>query len=396
MIKNVRKWSRKKKVNESILSYPSWSYTRYEPKGVVLVIGPWNFPFHLTLVPVINAIAAGNVVVIKPSETAILSEKLIVEMVNECLDKNVVRIVTGAVPETTELLKVRFDHIMYTGNGFVGKIVMKAASEYLTPVTLELGGKNPVFVDDTVDLKQAARRIAAMKISSTGQICLCPDYILVHENIEEKFLNEFKKSIDKFLGTPEEEQEKNHGGKIINERHFDRVKNLLEKPHNGAIIRGGLEYADRDACFMPLTVVSKPEESSLIKQEEIFGPVVIVTPVKSTDEAIKYVKAREKPLALYIFSKNKSTVNRIINETSSGSVCVNDVVMQALNSNLPFGGVGASGMGRYRGKDGFQEFSHKRAIMYRARWTNYFGLVDPPFHGLKSVLKLAEKTMPTK
>jgi len=382
MKRGIRSWAKMKREQGSWLTYPAKFYSKYEPKGVVLIISPWNFPFLLSFAPILNAVAAGNTVLLKPSEVSTSCESLLMRLIPKYLDPNWVRVVKGAVRETGILLKKRYDHILYTGNGFVGRIVMRAAAEHLTPVTLELGGKSPVYVDKKCNMAVAARRLASTKIYCTGQICLAPDYTLVHEEIADEFIALLLRTLDTMLGEKGhgEEQFSNDAGRIINKRHFDRVKALLEGEHHGEVIRGGLEKADRDDRFIPLTIIKNPDDDSRVMTEEIFGPIMPIKIVKGPQEAVDFINAREKPLALYVFSTNKTVQNLFRLYTSSGSLVMNDAVVQGLTANTPFGGIGEAGMGSYRGKNGFVEFSHKRAVMYKPNWIELAFLRYPPFN----------------
>jgi aldehyde dehydrogenase (NAD+) len=349
--------------NDLPIDFQSTYTVRPEPKGVTLNIAPWNFPLAMCFQPLIPAIAAGNMMVIKPSEMAPASAQVIEAIVERYLDRDAVKVVQGAVPETTALLEQRWDHIFYTGNGVVGRIVMQAAAKHLTPVTLELGGKSPVLVDKTANMETVVNRIFSAKTVNAGQICVAPDYVLIDESREEEFLRRFSEQVEKSCFGNGSKGNRNWG-KIINSRHADRLKRLIETS-GGEAVTGGAAEVDAEARHVPLTVLKGVKPESPIMHEEIFGPVLPVIPVKDMSEGIKIVNAREKPLALYVFSQDTVSQERVLHECTSGGACVNTALEQLANKEAPFGGVGASGMGAYHGKKGFDEFSHHRTILYK-------------------------------
>ncbi len=357
-LKHFRKWARPVKMSTPLFLKPGSSRVEYEPLGVILNISAWNYPVHLSLGPIVGAIAAGNCCVIKPSELAPAASRTIAELVPRYLDPQAVRVVEGGIPETTALLEESWDHIFYTGNGSVARIIMAAAARHLTPVTLELGGKSPVFVDKSAALGVAARRIAWAKAFNAGQSCVAPDYVLVEHEIKDKFIELLGKTFQSFLGTDASKSE--DYGRIINERHFDRILGLVDKQN---VVYGG--GADRTSLFIEPTIVDEPAVDSPLMTEEIFGPVVPILAVSDIEEAIEFINGRDKPLALYIYSENKRNHERILRRTSSGGVCINGSMYQLSNPSLPFGGVGASGMGNYHGEYGFRCFSHERAVLVR-------------------------------
>lgn len=360
-VKNLKKWSKTKTVSTPVLAQPGSSKLKPEPYGVSLIMGAWNYPVQLVLSPMIASIAAGNCVVLKPSELAIATSNLLADLIPKYLDSSAITVFEGGVAETTELLKQRFDHIMYTGSEMVGKIVMRAASEHLTPVCLELGGKSPCLVDDNTNLKVTADRIIWGKFINAGQTCIAPDYILVTPNQKDALLEALKKSLIKQYG--HEPQLSDDYGKIINDRHFDRLMGYLEGQQDNLIVGG---QSDRDKQSIAPTILLNPDLNSRVMQDEIFGPILPIIEIESMDKAIDFVNEREKPLALYLFSKNDDVVNRVTEQTSAGTLCVNDAVIFMVNSRLPFGGVGNSGMGSYHGKWGFDTFSHLKPIMHRS------------------------------
>ncbi|XP_063002549.1 aldehyde dehydrogenase family 3 member A2 isoform X2 [Elgaria multicarinata webbii] len=358
-VEKLPEWVAPRHVPKTVMTLADESYVRSEPLGVVLVIGAWNYPFVLVMQPLIGAIVAGNAVVVKPSEVSEHTSKLFETLLPQYIDKDLYPVVTGAVLETTELLKQRFDHILYTGNGHVGKIVMAAASKHLTPVTLELGGKSPCYIDKDCNIDMASRRITWGKFVNCGQTCIAPDYILCDKSIEGRVVESIKKNLKEFYG--EDIQKSPDYERIVNKRHFKRIMGLLE----GQKIAYGGE-ADEATCFIAPTILTDVNPDSKVMQEEIFGPILPIVTVKGLDEAIQFINQREKPLALYVFSDNKKVIKKMIAETSSGGVTANDVLMHFSVPTLPFGGVGNSGMGCYHGRYSFETFSHQRSCLIRA------------------------------
>jgi aldehyde dehydrogenase (NAD+) len=327
---------------------------------VVLVISPWNFPIDLSLVPLAGAIAAGNCAILKPSEVSVHTSELLAQLLAEALDQDCVRVVEGAVEETTALLAQRFDHIFYTGNGAVGRIVLRAAAEHLTPVTLELGGKSPVIVDKDCNLEVTARRIIWGKFLNCGQVCIAPDYLLVHEDIHSALSAKLAETIVEFYG--EDPQKSPDYSRIINQHHHRRLMRLMNE--SGATIHQGGQADEQDHYIAPTILTDVSPDSSLM-QEEIFGPLLPVLSVGDIDEAIAFVNARPKPLALYYFGKNSTNRDAVLRRTSSGGAAVNQVIFQFMGPHLPFGGVGASGMGQYHGRHSIDTFSHKKSVLDR-------------------------------
>lgn len=360
-VKNLKKWSKTKVVSTPVLAQPGKSKLRPEPYGVSLIMGAWNYPVQLVLSPMIASLSAGNCVVLKPSELAQATSELIAKLIPKYMDTSAIKVYQGGVLETTELLKQRFDHIMYTGSETVGKIVMRAASEHLTPVCLELGGKSPCIVDENTNLKVTADRIVWGKFINAGQTCIAPDYILVTPRQREPLIAALKQSLLKQYGR--EPNLSDDYGRIINERHFDRLVGYLEGQQDKLVIGG---QSDREQKYIAPTILFDPELDSPVMTDEIFGPILPIIEVDSMDKAITFVNEREKPLALYLFSHNDDVVKRVTDQTSAGTQCINDAVIFMVNSNMPFGGVGNSGMGAYHGKWGFDTFSHLKPIMHRS------------------------------
>ncbi|KAK2537395.1 fatty aldehyde dehydrogenase [Columba guinea] len=354
----LKSWAAPQPVKKNLLTLRDEAYICPEPLGVVLIIGAWNYPFLLVMQPLVGAIAAGNAAVVKPSEISENTAQLVADLLPQYLDPELYPVVTGGVPETTELLKERFDHILYTGNSAVGKIVMAAAAKHLTPVTLELGGKSPCYIDKDCDLTVACRRITWGKYMNCGQTCIAPDYILCDPSIQSKVVENIKATLQEFYG--EDVKSSPDYERIVNKRHFQRIVGLLK---GQKIAHGG--EADEATCFIAPTILTDVSPESKVMEEEIFGPVLPILTVKSVDEAIEFINCREKPLALYVFSNNKKLIRRVISETSSGGMTANDVLMHSLVPHMPFGGVGNSGMGAYHGKYSFDTFSHRRACLIK-------------------------------
>ena len=359
--RKLKRWAKPRKVHTPSVAKPGKSWLQPEPLGTVLIIGAWNYPLQLTLAPYVAAIAAGNCAVLKPSELAPATSKLLARIVPEYMDTDCVRVVEGAVPETTALLELPFDHILYTGGGAVGRIVMAAAAKHLTPVTLELGGKSPCVVLPDANLETTARRITWGKFTNAGQTCIAPDYILTDSDTEAKLVPLLEECIREMYGTDAEASDSY--GRIINERHFDRLMNLMQ---SGKVAAGGQH--NRDTRFIAPTVLTDISRDSAVMQEEIFGPILPIVRIENLGDAIEFVRQGDKPLAGYIFTRDSTEEARFVEELSCGSMCINDTMMFMAVHELPFGGVGASGMGAYSGERGFLTFSHMKAVMKRSWW----------------------------
>jgi len=358
ILRNIDDWVKPEAVSRNVMTSMDRPVVYREPYGVVLVIGPWNYPFQLPLLPCAGAIAAGNAVVIKPSEMAPACSALIAKLIPEYLDESLYRVVEGGVPETTELLKQRFDYIFYTGSPAVGRIVQTAAAKHLTPVTLELGGKSPVYMDDSVDLSTAVQRLMWGKLMNAGQTCIAPDYLLCSKELEAKVVAEAAKAVTEFYG--EDPQKSPDLCRIINQRHVDRLAAYIK---DGSAVIGGT--VDREDRYVAPTVLTDVAVDSAVMTEEIFGPILPIVNVECVEAAVDFINEREKPLALYVFSNKKPAIDALVHGTSHGGATVNDTIFHFIVADLPFGGVGESGVGAYHGKDSFLTFTHRKSCLHR-------------------------------
>ncbi|HZJ74444.1 MAG TPA: aldehyde dehydrogenase [Perlabentimonas sp.] len=360
-IKNIRRWSRRKKVSTGLANFPARSYIIPEPLGVTLVIGAWNYPYQLSFLPAVTSMAAGNTVIIKPSELPPKTSAVMAKIINSNFSPSYIHVVEGGVQTTTELLEHRFDKIFFTGSIPVGKIIYEAAAKHLTPVTLELGGKSPCFVLPDCDINMTAQRVVWAKFFNAGQTCVAPDFILVDKLVEQKLLKALKNTIQKYY------RDSNDIGdtyvQIINTENFDRLQQLIDADK---VYFGGSRH--RDKRYISPTILQNVTFDDEVMRDEIFGPILPVIPYTDINEAIAKVKERPKPLSCYIYSKSRKIVKQILNEVSFGGGAVNDSVMHLSNSNLPFGGVGFSGIGSYHGKAGFNTFSHYKSILHKPFW----------------------------
>lgn len=377
-LKHLEKWMKPRKVKAPLVTQPGACQVHSEPLGVVLIISPWNYPFHLCAAPLVAALAAGNCVAIKPSELTPETSALLARLIPQYLDTSCVRVFEGGVAETTAILEQKFDHILYTGNGTVGRIVMAAAAKHLTPVTLELGGKSPVIVNDDANVDVAVKRIAWAKWTNAGQTCVAPDYVLVHRDIHDTFVARLAETVRAFYG--HDPQTSSDYGRIVNARHHQRLTALLD---SGDIVIGG-ESDPRDRYIAP-TVLENVSPDSPAMQDEIFGPILPVLSVRDVNEAVRFVNARPKPLALYVFSEDTSVSEDVVARTSSGGVTVNHAVLHFVVHDMPFGGVGESGMGAYHGKAGFDTFSHKKSVLTKPTVMDP-PIMYPPYTSLKEAI----------
>ncbi|NWW74086.1 AL3B1 dehydrogenase, partial [Climacteris rufus] len=357
-LNNLSRWMKDEHVDRTLAMQLDSAFIRKDPYGVVLIIAPWNYPTSLFLAPLIGAIAAGNCVIIKPSEVSKKMERLVAEALPNYLDKDCFAVVTGGVQETTRLLENKFDYIFFTGIPPVGRIVMAAAAKHLTPVTLELGGKNPCYVSDTCDVTNVARRVAWGRFFNAGQTCVAPDYLLCTLEMQEKLIPALQKAIKDFYGP--NPQESPDFGRMVSDKQFQRIRALLG---SGRVAIGG--QTDEAERYIAPTVLVEVQPSDPIMQEEIFGPVLPIVVVANMNEAIDFINSRERPLAIYAFSSDDKVVNQVLERTSSGGFCGNDTLMHMTLSSLPFGGIGNSGLGMYHGKFSFDTFSHRRGCLKR-------------------------------
>ncbi|KAK5981492.1 Aldehyde dehydrogenase dimeric NADP-preferring [Trichostrongylus colubriformis] len=360
MLANLVQWSKPVTVQKTLATALDQPMIVKEPLGVVLIISPWNYPLLMTLLPLIPAIAAGNTVIIKPSEVSSNTAAAFEKLIPKYFEPEFLTVVNGGVPETTELLKERFDHILYTGCPPVAKIIMTAAAQHLTPVTLELGGKCPVVIEDDADIEKTAKRLVWGKWLNCGQTCLAPDYVLVSAATKPKLVDAMRRSFHEFYGS--DIKASRDYSRIINHRHFDRLSSLLDTTKGIALFVGG--ERDRNDLFIPPTVLDVQRDDPFM-HDEIFGPILPVVTVKDLNDAIEFINDDEKPLAAYVFTRCDAKAKQFYTETSSGGVTINDVIMHVTVDTLPFGGVGNSGMGRYRGKFGFDTFTHEKAVLKR-------------------------------
>ena len=359
--KHLRSWSRTRRKFTPLTNFHAKSMIVQEPYGVVLVMSPWNYPVLLTLEPLIGAIAAGNCAIVKPSAYSPETSRVIHQLISETFEPQYVAVITGGRAENADLLEQKFDYIFFTGGVTVGKLVMEKASKHLTPVTLELGGKSPCIIDHTANLRIAARRITFGKFLNCGQTCIAPDYVLVEKSVHDEFVNLLKEETTKMYG--EDIFANKDYGKMVNQKHFDRVSGLIAKEK---VVYGGRLKAE--ALQIEPTILDNVTPDDAVMQEEIFGPVLPIITVNSTNEAADFIRNRPKPLALYLFTSNKQVEKKFLREVPFGGGCVNDTIIHIATTNLPFGGVGNSGMGSYHGKKTFETFSHAKSVVKKYTW----------------------------
>ena len=361
MLKHIKRYAKNKTVLTPLAQFASKSYKQPTPYGVVLVMSPWNYPVLLTLDPLVDAIAAGNTVVVKPSNYSSATTAVLIELLESIYPKEYVAVIPGGRAENTALLDEKFDYIFFTGSKAVGQIVLEKAAKHITPVTLELGGKSPCIIEKSADIKLAAKHVVFGKYLNCGQTCVAPDYILCHSSIKDQFIAYVKEEIIKQYGT--DYLGNKEYGKIINERQFDRIVSLIDQDK---VIRGG--HYDKDTLKIEPTVMDNVSLNDAVMQEEIFGPLMPILTYETIDEVINIINEREKPLALYIFSNDKKVIKHVTSSTQYGGGCVNDVVIHLATSYMGFGGVGESGMGSYHGKTGFDTFTHYKSMVDKKTW----------------------------
>ena len=381
-LKHLRAWMRQRRVPTPLAQFPSKSFRSPEPYGVCLILSPWNYPIQLCLEPLIGAISGGNCAIIKPSAYAPATSRALAKLLGDTFDPAYIAVVEGGREENQALLDERFDFIFFTGSPAVGRVVMQSAAKYLTPVCLELGGKSPVIVTESADLPVAARRIAFGKVLNAGQTCVEPDYCFVHKSVESAFLEAYRSALADFF------PDGNFGEMpvIVNEKHYQRVKRLLDG-QTAAI--GG--ETDDETRFLAPTVLTGVSPDSAVMQEEIFGPILPVMTYGRLDECIRFIRSREKPLALYLFTRNPADERRILDTCSFGGGCINDTIIHLATPHLPFGGVGSSGMGCYHGRQSFETFTHTRSIVKKATWLDlpirYHPYTDGKFRLIRKCMK---------
>jgi aldehyde dehydrogenase (NAD+) len=392
-IKNLNRWMRPHSAGRSILYPFAKNKIYYEPKGACLIISPWNYPFQLTMSPLVSAIAAGNCVILKPSEFSAATSRVMAKIVEKAFDSNEIACFEGDESVAKALLSFPFEHIFFTGSTAVGKVVMEAAARSLASVTLELGGKSPVVIDETADIKKAAGKIAWGKLINAGQTCIAPDYVLVHQSKLEEFITYYKSAAtDMFFDEKNKKIDHSSYVKIINQKHFDRLKGLIvDAILKGARLVWGGEDVLSDQTIHPVVLTGLTNDCKVM-QEEIFGPILPVIAYSDLESAIGIINRKSKPLAMYIFSESRSNIKHLLKSTSSGGVCVNDVLIHFSNAKLPFGGVNESGIGSCHGFFGFKGFSHERAVMFQSI-INMSGIVYPPYDSKSWVLKMLRKLM---
>jgi len=376
VIKNLKKWMGRKRVPSSLSVLFSKSYIEYYSKGACLVIAPWNYPFQLCIVPLIYSIASGNCTIIKPSEITSSTSSLVFRMIDELFNENEVAVIEGGKDEAKLLLDKPFNHIFFTGSDKVGEKVVQASSKHLSTFTLELGGKSPVFVDKGYNLDKVVNRLMAAKFVNLGQSCIAPDYLVVHEDDYDIFINKFKDQIDLAYGSDISEKLSSDSlARIVNDIHFDRLASIIGSNLDNIVFGGEV---DKESRFISPTVLDGNRLNEDLSCSEIFGPILPVFRYRGQVDLKKYICNTGNPLGLYIFSNSKTFTDDIKNQTSSGAVCVNDIAVQFLNHNLPFGGVMRSGTGRYHGYSGFKEFSNQRSVIYQSK-LNFLSVISPPY-----------------
>jgi len=378
-IKHLRAWAKPKRVKSTALTFPSKAYTYAEPFGVALIVSPWNYPFQLTIVPLVGAIAAGNCCIIKPSEFSQASALCMKKMLNASFDNNYIMVIDGDVTVSKHVLEQKFDKIFFTGSPNVGKLVMEKAAKNLASVTLELGGKSPCIIDTTIDIETTAKRILWGKFMNAGQTCIAPDYLIVHKDIRDQMVNEFKKWLKIFYS--DEPKNSPDYGRIINRHHFDRLKSYL---NDGTIIVGG--DCSEEALYIEPTIIEVTDLNIPIMTEEIFGPILPMIVYQQPEEIEKIIEHNPNPLAFYLFSTDKALTQRLLQSIPFGGGCVNEVLSHIMNHHLPFGGRGTSGMGGYHGKYSFDAFSHKKAVLKKG-FSMDIAMKYPPYGDKHTMIK---------
>lgn len=379
--KELKNWTKTKQVDTPLYLFPTKSYIKNEPYGTVLIIGPFNYPVQLVFEPLIGAIAAGNTAIVKPSEHTPNVATVIRNVIEDSFDSNYISVVEGGINETQTLIHLPFDYMFFTGSEKVGKVVYVAAAKNLVPVTLELGGKSPVIVDDTANIKVASERISFGKFTNAGQTCVAPDYILVDRKVKNDLIDALKQTITEFYG--KNIKESPDFGRIVNEKHYNRLNELLEI-HKNNIVFGG--KSSKEDLYIEPTILENINVQDKVMQEEIFGPILPILTYDSFDEAIEIIQSKPKPLSLYLFSEDENASHRVLDELSFGGGAINDTLMHVANPNLPFGGVGASGIGQYHGKYSFDTFSHMKSYTFKSTRLES-SVYLPPYKGKFKYIK---------
>jgi aldehyde dehydrogenase (NAD+) len=389
-LRELPRWMRNQEVDTKLALFGTSSYIKYEPKGLALIISPWNYPIDLTLGPLVSAIAAGCTAVVKPSELTPHTSEVLEKLIKSVFEENEVAVIQGDASVSQTLLAMKFNHIFFTGAPSIGKVVMRAAAEHLTSVTLELGGKSPTIVDETANISLAAKRILFGKFVNCGQTCIAPDYLFVHESKKEALISEMKSQLNTMYGTSETEQKNSDLPRVVNNRHFNRLRLTLEDAiQKGAKIEYGAKLDGNENFFSP-TLLSSVSNDMQVLQDEIFGPILPIMTYKNLSEVSDYINNGEKPLAMYIFSGSKKNQEFLLNNTSSGGVSINETLLHVANYELPFGGVNNSGIGKSHGVFGFKEFSNERAVLKRWIPISAIDLLAPPYNTakVKNITKL--------
>lgn len=381
MRKELKNWSKTKQTDTPLYLFPTKSYIKKEPYGTVLIIGPFNYPVQLVFEPLIGAIAAGNTAIVKPSELTPHVAIVIRDIIEDTFDETYVSVVEGGIEETQTLLSLPFDYIFFTGSEKVGKIVYEAAARKLIPVTLELGGKSPVIVDDTADIKVASERISFGKFTNAGQTCVAPDYILVQRKVKNDLIKALKKTITEFYG--ENIEKSPDFGRIVNQKHFNRLNDLIQI-HKDNVVFGG--NSSKEDLYIEPTLLDNITNDNKIMKEEIFGPILPIITYDNFDEVLEIIQSKSKPLSLYLFSEDENMTHRVLEELSFGGGAINDTLMHLANPNLPFGGVGSSGIGQYHGKYSFDTFSHMKSYTFKSTRLES-SLFFPPYKGKFKYIK---------
>lgn len=381
MRKELKNWSKTKQTDTPLYLFPTKSYIKKEPYGTVLIIGPFNYPVQLVFEPLIGAIAAGNTAIVKPSELTPHVAIVIKDIIEDTFDEAYVSVVEGGIEETQTLLSLPFDYIFFTGSEKVGKIVYEAAARKLIPVTLELGGKSPVIVDDTANIKVASERISFGKFTNAGQTCVAPDYILVQRKVKNDLIKALKKTITEFYG--ENIEKSPDFGRIVNQKHFNRLNDLIQI-HKDNVVFGG--NSSKEDLYIEPTLLDNMTNDNKIMKEEIFGPILPIITYDNFDEVLEIIQSKSKPLSLYLFSEDENMTHRVVEELSFGGGAINDTLMHLANPNLPFGGVGSSGIGQYHGKYSFDTFSHMKSYTFKSTRLES-SLFFPPYKGKFKYIK---------